>query len=153
MQLGRLLTRDPLEYEGSEWNLYEYVYSNPLRYVDPSGAVGLPTDVDSVSQSIWRYIRMGKWDTALDIIDDMLCGVKDPCLRQRLKGLKGALKQIKGLTKWRKQASKLGQKVLKRRIKKLVKTLATHLKKRGDCDTAETMRIRYMIDFMKKLLK
>lgn len=31
------MSRDPVEYEGSEWNLYEYVYSNPLRYVDAFG--------------------------------------------------------------------------------------------------------------------
>lgn len=36
-ELGRFLTRDPIGYEGSEWNLYEYVASSPTGYFDPSG--------------------------------------------------------------------------------------------------------------------
>ena len=32
-----LFTRDPIEYEGSEWNLYEYGLSSPAIYADPSG--------------------------------------------------------------------------------------------------------------------
>ena len=28
---------DPIGYEGSEWNLYEYVSSNPLESTDPFG--------------------------------------------------------------------------------------------------------------------
>ena len=30
-------TRDPIGYEGSQWNLYEYVGSDPVDRVDPSG--------------------------------------------------------------------------------------------------------------------
>ena len=30
-------SRDPIGYEGSEWNLYEYVSSNPLESTDPFG--------------------------------------------------------------------------------------------------------------------
>jgi len=32
-----LLSRDPIGYEGSQWNLYEYVGGNPLIGLDPSG--------------------------------------------------------------------------------------------------------------------
>ena len=32
----RWLSRDPIGYEGGD-NLYEYVDSNPVRYVDPDG--------------------------------------------------------------------------------------------------------------------
>lgn len=39
--LGRWLTRDPLEFRGSKWNLYEYVSSAPLDKVDPSGKANL----------------------------------------------------------------------------------------------------------------
>jgi len=35
--LGRWVNRDPIGYEGSEWNLYEYVGGMPTRFVDPSG--------------------------------------------------------------------------------------------------------------------
>jgi len=31
------LSRDPIGYKGSEWNLYEYVNANPLVKVDPTG--------------------------------------------------------------------------------------------------------------------
>ena len=37
------MNRDPIGYRGSKWNLYEYVASNPTRYVDPSGKGGLAT--------------------------------------------------------------------------------------------------------------
>lgn len=30
-------SKDPIGFEGSEWNLYQYVNSNPARYLDPSG--------------------------------------------------------------------------------------------------------------------
>jgi len=35
--LGRFVSRDPIGYEGSEWNLYEYVYGQALSAVDPMG--------------------------------------------------------------------------------------------------------------------
>ena len=37
---GRFLTRDPIRYRGSKWNLYELVNSQPLRRVDPFGLEG-----------------------------------------------------------------------------------------------------------------
>ena len=36
-QLGRFVTRDPIEYDGSRWNLYEYVNGAPSMATDPSG--------------------------------------------------------------------------------------------------------------------
>ena len=35
--LGRFTTRDWIEYEGSQWNLYEYVLNRPVTLVDPTG--------------------------------------------------------------------------------------------------------------------
>lgn len=35
--LARWISRDPIGYIGSEWNLYEYVGSNPVNRQDPSG--------------------------------------------------------------------------------------------------------------------
>ena len=35
--LGTFVARDPIRYEESEWNLYEYVQSVPTTSVDPSG--------------------------------------------------------------------------------------------------------------------
>ena len=34
---GRFINRDPIGYRGSQWNLYEYVGSQPLILLDPSG--------------------------------------------------------------------------------------------------------------------
>ena len=36
-QLGRWLTRDPIGYNGSKWNLYEYIGGTPTSGFDPSG--------------------------------------------------------------------------------------------------------------------
>jgi len=41
--LGRFISRDPIGYEGSRWNLYEYVNSGPTINTDPSGKDGAPT--------------------------------------------------------------------------------------------------------------
>ncbi|MCH8840671.1 MAG: RHS repeat-associated core domain-containing protein, partial [Planctomycetes bacterium] len=35
--LGRWVNRDPIGYDGSQWNLYEYGSSDPMTSVDPSG--------------------------------------------------------------------------------------------------------------------
>ena len=41
--LGRFLTRDPIEHAGSKWNLYEYVNGRPMHLTDPFGMVpGVP---------------------------------------------------------------------------------------------------------------
>ncbi len=39
-KLGRFLSRDPIGFEGSEWNLYEYVKGMPTRGGDPYGLDG-----------------------------------------------------------------------------------------------------------------
>jgi RHS repeat-associated protein len=44
---GRFLTRDPIKYAGSEWNLSEYVRSNPGNSIDPFGLSSLPPIPDS----------------------------------------------------------------------------------------------------------
>lgn len=38
--LARFLTEDPIGFDGSQWNLYEYVKCNPSLIVDPSGELG-----------------------------------------------------------------------------------------------------------------
>ena len=35
--IGRWLSQDPLGFEGSEWNLFEYVLSRPRVFTDPTG--------------------------------------------------------------------------------------------------------------------
>ena len=43
-QLGRFITRDPILYKGSAWNLYEYVRDSPVGYLDPLGLKHKPHD-------------------------------------------------------------------------------------------------------------
>jgi RHS repeat-associated protein len=38
-RLGRFIGRDPIGFEGSHWNLYEYTAGNSLRYTDPTGTL------------------------------------------------------------------------------------------------------------------
>jgi RHS repeat-associated protein len=37
---GRFLSRDPIGFKGSEWDLYEFVGARALQMIDPSGMVG-----------------------------------------------------------------------------------------------------------------
>jgi uncharacterized protein RhaS with RHS repeats len=37
--MGRWVNRDPIGYEGSQWNLFEYVAGRPLWAVDPTGEI------------------------------------------------------------------------------------------------------------------
>jgi len=41
-KLGRWVNRDPIEYLGG-YNLYDYVFGNPIRNIDPSGTVAKKT--------------------------------------------------------------------------------------------------------------
>jgi RHS repeat-associated protein len=45
---GRFVGRDPIGYEGSPYDLYEYCESNPIRFLDPFGygICGLPDDLN-----------------------------------------------------------------------------------------------------------
>ncbi|MEK6776078.1 MAG: RHS repeat-associated core domain-containing protein, partial [bacterium] len=36
-RIGRFLTEDPIGFEGGDVNLYNYVWANPLNWIDPSG--------------------------------------------------------------------------------------------------------------------
>lgn len=41
-QLGRFVNRDPIGYEGSPYNLYEYVSAAPIDFADPFGHAKCP---------------------------------------------------------------------------------------------------------------
>jgi len=49
-QLGRFLSRDPVDY-ASGTNLYEYVYDSPLNWLDPSGEQAAPRLAPSLPRS------------------------------------------------------------------------------------------------------
>jgi RHS repeat-associated protein len=42
LQLGRWCSRDPIGYEGSPWNLYEFLNGNALNGIDPMGMLVTP---------------------------------------------------------------------------------------------------------------
>jgi hypothetical protein len=69
--------------------------------------------------------------------------------------LERGVKQMRGLDKWRKQMSGWCRKDLQQQLKTLEKTLQEHLEKdyRNGTDDGETMRLRYMIEYIKGLLK
>ena len=55
-------TRDPIDYEGSEWGLYEYVKGMSLQSTDPSGNITVTTlskDINEIcgerSSAVWRF--------------------------------------------------------------------------------------------------
>jgi RHS repeat-associated protein len=52
--LGRWLTRDPIAYLGDSTNLYEYTFSMPLIYVDPTGLRPPPSGLEC-------YLYYSEW--------------------------------------------------------------------------------------------
>ncbi len=65
-------SKDPIGYEGSPWNLFEYVRSSPAVHVDPSGkSLGtgggptLPTPIEGTEPYLcfgtcgWGYLALG----------------------------------------------------------------------------------------------
>jgi len=48
--LGRFVNRDPIGYEGSRWNLYEYGADNPITNKDP---LGLDCESDFQDETLW----------------------------------------------------------------------------------------------------
>jgi RHS repeat-associated protein len=56
---GRYCSRDPIGYQGSEWNLYELVSSSPLSRLDPSGMISVfgyepPVELRPLSPIPWN---------------------------------------------------------------------------------------------------
>lgn len=50
---GRFLSRDPIGFEGSEWNLYEYGNSNPLKNLDAFGLSASTPGMLNVSENAY----------------------------------------------------------------------------------------------------
>jgi len=51
---GRFCSRDPIAYRGSKWNLYEYVKSAPVRFLDPLGLQLIEEDYFDFVERILR---------------------------------------------------------------------------------------------------
>jgi hypothetical protein len=107
-----------------------------------------PARIASV-EAFWEALRRGDWRKAEDIIDDIARFLDET----KLRSVRTALKRIRGLDTWRKQASKWRPKRIREEIETLAKTLKDHLAKRGGLDTPETVRFRYQLDYLKGLLK
>jgi RHS repeat-associated protein len=136
---------------GPQGTISDYPPSDPFGHGNvptmATEAIGDPLSPDSVSQGIWAKIRKGLYDEALDLIE---CTIDQG---GNLPNLRLAMKDIKKLDKWRKQVSQWSLRDLKDTYKNHSKTLREHLEKRNGCDTPETMRIRYQIDFLNERLK
>ncbi len=117
--------------------------------MDPFGLVGLPTDNDSASQSIWQALRRGDWDEAISLIDDAAGLIPEKIG----KALADGINRMRAIDKWRKQMTGWCRKDQAAQLKTLKKTLEEHLVVRKGVDTPETWRIRYQIDFLENLLK
>ncbi len=68
LHLGRWLTRDPIGYVGSEWNLYEYVASRPINATDPDGLITPPERPPCVGIGDW--VRRAR---SCDAEDNRIC--------------------------------------------------------------------------------
>jgi RHS repeat-associated protein len=56
-QIGRFVSRDPIAYAGSQWNLYEYVGSSPVAYLDPFGNVRI-----FGQEFVWPWSERASWN-------------------------------------------------------------------------------------------
>ena len=57
---GRFLRRDPIEYEGSEWGLYEFVKAGCLCFADPDGMEReIPCDAPALALARNACLRYG----------------------------------------------------------------------------------------------
>jgi RHS repeat-associated protein len=85
--LGRFCGRDPIDYEGSEWNLHEYCSSNSLASWDSFGLKGSGHHI--VCWSLFNGI-VGK--SVSDVFDSDDARLFDPCWKDHNYGPAGGVK-------------------------------------------------------------
>jgi hypothetical protein len=71
--LGRFCSRDPIGFEGSEWNLYEYCTGAPFNKIDPFGLSG-----DSVTNYYKKCGEDFRTHKSIDKFCDCICNPADP---------------------------------------------------------------------------
>jgi hypothetical protein len=49
---GVWLSRDPIGFAGGDWNLYRFVFNNPVTWIDPSG-LGFFSDIGNAFHNFW----------------------------------------------------------------------------------------------------
>lgn len=50
-----LTARDPIGFAGGDSNLYGYVFSDPINFIDPNGLIGYITGLPSVPQGVVNF--------------------------------------------------------------------------------------------------
>ena len=60
--IGRWTARDPIGFAGGDTNLYGYVWSDPVNWVDPTGEVGVPGVVIAVAVNVLLQLRANGGD-------------------------------------------------------------------------------------------
>jgi len=78
-ELGRFVSRDPMGYDGSPWNLYEYAAGNPVIHTDSSGM-----QLDSVSQAVKKCMSLPTPALRIKCLQD-LSGTGNPALEKARK--------------------------------------------------------------------
>jgi RHS repeat-associated protein len=79
--MARFLTRDPIGYEGIEWNLYEYVAGVPLDKVDPRGQAAEAADAAEYTDADVVFCKKKLEDAAKGFVTSIVY----PCARQLLR--------------------------------------------------------------------
>ena len=75
-QTGRWTARDPIGFAGGDSNLYGYVASDPVNFVDPTGEVGVPGALISLGVNVaLQLVQNGGNISQINVGEAVLAGV------------------------------------------------------------------------------
>lgn len=139
----RFLSEDPVEFQGSDTNLYTYVTNNPMTSVDPSGAiqVALPQGLVDFCRSEGAWALSGRKngellarlaELGLGVLRETGC---DPATAVLMTGVvtgptKGMIKQLT------KQMTEQGRKSVERSLRTFERRLMEHAEKLRQIEAA-----------------
>lgn len=76
-EVGRWTSKDPIRFKGGDTNLYGYVLSDPINFIDPSGKVGIAVGWSDFLRDIADARRRAQetYDTLTNNINRQLCRI------------------------------------------------------------------------------